>query len=167
MINILSSYVENQSTLIRKIRVAMVVNKIKDIKSFESLKSLAKNNNPDFRETVAVAAGVIGGDDGLKILDALLVGNPNKLVQIGVAKAAGIIGGEKGFLLLKTLSKSADVYALETIAYELSTIRGNDSHQLMYTILQNPVFWNDSSQQYVKNSILYYLKYQPTKASIH
>ena len=198
IINILNSYIADQPTLNRRIKVALVANRIADIKGFETLKTLAKDDNPDVRVIVAEVAGIMGDVEGFQILNILiddpdvsvraavaeaagaignedslwilnvLVGDLEQSVQTGVAIGAGLIGGKEGFMLLKTVAnnvyKSGDknnllnIITLRKVAYELIGIGSVESYQLMQTILQNPVFWKDRFGQYVKNSILYYLR---------
>ena len=163
---LLNTLVNDPSAFV-KAEVADAAGVLGSIEGFQLLNTLVNDPSVAVKSAMVKAAGTLGSIEGFQLLNTL-VNDPNVAVKNAMVKAAGRLGGKDGIFLLKallsnintdnTLYYSNEHFLLGRIAYELSEIGGKEEHQIMHTIFQNPVFQLDPSQQYVKNSILYYLR---------
>ena len=120
-----------------KIEAVKIAQRVRSKVVTERLKDLALDPDEGLRQQIAIAAGLIGGTENLKLLKDLAL-DPDASVRNGVALGAGHIGGTEGSRLLKDLALDPDNNVMMGVAIGAGAIGGEEGSEILQVLFPDP-----------------------------
>ena len=106
------------------------------LRGMRLLDILIKDEDPEVKANVAIAAGNIGGSKGFAMLD-IFIKDEDPKVRASVAKAAGKIGGSKGFEMLDILIEDEDPEVKGSVAIAAGNIGGSKGFAMLDILIED------------------------------